>query len=159
MESKYSESQGLKSALLWIVLVGLLFFCIFATLSQVVFNIPVGNNPMPNWGLLTLTAFAFILTFLTLSSRLNLDLDKKFIKIDFRPLGHEEIAWNEVKQVKMARLNLISVGRRYSKDLGHIYNAGASDALSLELKNGRKVLISTRNPEELKKYLKSIKKL
>lgn len=159
MDSQYTESQTLKSALMWIVLSGLLFFSIFATLSQVIFGIPVGNNPMPNWGIIALTAFSFILIFLTISSRLHTTIDTKFIKIYFPPLGGEEIAWKEVKSVKMAKLNLISVGRRYSKDLGHIYNAGGKEALSLELKNGRKVLVSTRNPEQLRTYLKRIKKL
>lgn len=155
----FNESQGLKSPLLYIVLSGLLFFSIFAVLSQVVLGTPVGNNPMPDWGLIAMGLFALFLLFLTLLSKLRTAINTKSLVIDFKPLGREEIPWTEVKKIKMARLNMVSIGRRYSKQLGHVYNAGAKEALSIELKNGRKLLISTRKPEELKKFLKQIKKL
>ncbi len=159
MNQSFQESQNLRSILMWIVLIGLLFFSIFLSLSQLLFKIPVGNNPMPNWAVVCLLLFSILLLLMTALTRLDLSINNEGIKIDFRPLGKEEILWREVKQVSIKPLNMISIGRRYSPKTGHIYNAGADHSLNIELKNGRKVMVSTRQVDSLKVYLKRIKKL
>ncbi len=159
MKDRFKESQNIKSALMWLVLIGLLFFSVFASLSQIVFKIPVGNNPLPNWGLIALNLFSVLLLLLMRLTQLSTVIDRKGIEINFKPLGYEKIAWSEVKKVKLSKLKMMSMGRRYSKELGHVYNAGAKDALNLELKDGKKIMVSTRQPEALKVYLKQIKKL
>jgi len=159
MEQSFQESQNLRSALMWIVLTGLLFFSIFSTLSQLLFKIPVGNNPMPNWALICLLLFSILLLLMTALTKLQVDVNHEGIKIDFRPLGRETIAWRDVKRVEIRPLSMISVGRRYSPKTGHIYNAGADHSLNIELKNGRKLMVSTRQKEALEVYLKRIKKL
>lgn len=155
----YYEVQSLRNWLLWIILIGLLIFFTFATLSQVVFGLPIGHKPMPSWALITGVLFTGLLTVVLARTQLILELKSDQVIMRFGPLGQIESTWKAVKKAKLIPLPRIGYGKRQHPKFGTVYNAGAKFGLFLEFKNGDKVLISTRKKKQLEEFLRQIKKL
>lgn len=156
---RYSENIGIRNWLLWIVLIVLLLFFAFASVAQVLMKMPVGDNPLPNWALITGTIFIAFITVLMAQTRLNLELSEEEVFINFGPLGRHQLQWNEVKKVQVARPPISGIGKRQNGPNEIIYNVGSRQSLCLSLKKGTKIWVSTRDAENLKTYLKAIKKL
>lgn len=156
---RYYEVQSLRNWLLWIILIGLLLFFTFASLSQIVFGLAIGSNPMPNWALIVGVIFTAVLTVALARTQLILDLDSEQFHLTFGPLGALSLKWNEIKSLKIIKLPRLGYGKRQHQKYGTVYNAGAKEGLLLELKNGAKILISTRRKKELQEFLRLIKKL
>ena len=155
----YTEIQMIRNWLLWIILFALLLFFTFASVSQLVFGIPMGENPMPSWALIAGTLFIAFITVVMAKTQLILSIDSKSLSIRFGALGQMERNWSEVSKVKIIKMPLAGVGKKNHPQYGELYNAGGKQGLLIEFKDQSKVLVSTRQAEKLKAYLKQIKKL
>lgn len=158
MNKEYHEIQTLRNWFLWLILVGLLLFFVFASLSQIMLGITIGNNGLPNWALLTGVLFTALLVVILARTQLILDCNSQGFKMSFGPLGFEEKSWKEIKTAKVIPMPRVSYGRRHHSKYGTIYNAGAKHGLWLNFRDGGNILISTRQNEELSQFLKAIKK-
>ncbi len=159
MNKSYHEIQALKNWLLWIVLIGLLFFFTIASVSQILLGMPIGDNPLPSWALISGVLFSALFTVIMARTQLILDLDSTQFRMTFGPLGQLECNWKEIKKVSIINMPRSGYGKRQHSKYGTIYNAGGKHGMFLELKNGEKLLISTRKNSELSEFLRSIKKL
>ncbi len=155
----YTEIQMIRNWLLWIILIALLLFFTFATVSQLIFGIPMGENPMPSWALIAGTLFIAFITVVMARTQLMINIDTKTLIIQFGALGRMERNWSEVSKVKIINMPIAGVGKRRHPKYGDLYNAGGKQGLLIEFKDQNKVLVSTRQAEKLKAYLKQIKKL
>lgn len=155
----YYEVQSLRNWLLWIILIGLLFFFTFASVAQVLLGINVGNNPLPGWALITGMIFSALFTVILARTQLILELDAEKFLMSFGALGRIEMKWPEIKKVQIIHLPRVGYGKRQHSKYGTVYNAGAKTGLFIELKNGEKILVSSRRKKELEEFLRAIKKL
>lgn len=158
MNKEYYEIQTLRNWFLWLILVGLLLFFVFASLSQLLLGLKIGANGLPNWALITGVLFTALLIVILSRTQLILDLNSSHFKMSFGPLGLEEKKWKEVKTAKVISMPRVSYGRRQHSKYGTIYNAGAKHGLWLSFRDGSNILVSTRQNEELQQFLKAIKK-
>lgn len=158
MNKEFYEIQTLRNWFLWLVLIGLLLFFVFASLSQMILGLKIGDQGLPNWTLITGVLFTALLTVVLARTQLILDLNASRFKMTFGPLGLEEKDWKEVKSVQIITMPKVSYGRRNHPKYGTIYNAGSKHGLWLVLHNGSNILVSTRQNEALGQFLQAIKK-
>ena len=75
-------------------------------------------------------------------------------------LTEQTILWDEVASVTLRKYNSLKEyggwGLRYSFKKGRAVNIKGKTGLQLELKNGKKLLIGTQKPEELKQVLQEL---
>lgn len=155
----YSETQSFRQWWLWLLLLTLLVFFIYAVIQQIFLGQSVGDNPMSNWGLglSTFLVFAFIITMAYM--QLKTSITKEHIMLSFGPFGNHKYKWADIRKVSVIQYGFVGYGFRKSTKYGTVFNIGGTKGLQIEFKNNSKVLVGCQKPEELKRFLKSIKKL
>ena len=89
---------------------------------------------------------------------LKTNIDESGIKIEMRILIRfgRIIKWDEIASVKVDKYRPILEFGGWGYRIGWkgvAYNCSGNDGLIIILKNGRKVVVGTQKPDELKKYL------
>lgn len=156
---EYTEVQGFRQWWLWVLLLGLLLFFLYAFLQQVFLGKPVGDNPMNNWALGFTIVFMFALILSLGLLQLRTHISKETITIRFGPFGTHQFAWNQIRKARIIHYGFVGYGYRITKNHGTVYNTGGNRGLELVLKNGDKITIGTQRPEQLKQFLKALGKL
>ena len=159
----FTEKQKFRQIWLIILLIGITGVMVWGFIQQIFLGIPFGNNPAPNWMmyllvLLPLSIFGFFFS-LTLHTR----VDKNGISFRFFPIHRKDrfIKWESVRQVYVRKYKPIAEyggwGFRRGKS-GFAYNTAGNLGLQILLVDGKKILIGTRKPDELKMSLKKLGK-
>jgi len=154
--AEYKEIQKFNSPLIWII-VGI------AALGGIVaLSLPAGQNDeltlMPK---LFIISALIIVILMFLYGYLKTAIDDSGIKIEMRILFRfgRTILWDDIQTIKVDKYRPIlefgGWGYRIAWK-GVAYNCRGNDGLIIRLKNGRKVVIGTQKPDELKKYLLDI---
>ena len=87
--------------------------------------------------------------------RLKTEINEQGITMHFRPFTKRQIAWQEIENAKVLDYGFVGGwGIRLWTNYGTVYNTKGSKGLALELKDGKKLLIGTQNPEKLEEVLK-----
>lgn len=95
--------------------------------------------------------------------KVKTSISKESIQVKIVPfnLTNQTILWNETKKVEVVEYSAIKEyggwGYRRSKT-GKAINPSGKFGLKIYFKDGTHLLIGTRKPDELKEFLKSIKK-
>ena len=126
--------------------------------QQIILGIPFGNNPAPD-GTLVLLMFAPIILFgFVLSLTLHTRIDRHSIVYRFAPIHRKErlIKWEAVKKIYVRKYKPIAEyggwGFRLGRS-GRAFNTSGNMGLQLVLNDGKKILIGTQEPEELKRII------
>ena len=156
----YSETQRPRQSWLFLIigLIALLGWALFV--QQIVRGKPVGDDPMPDWGVWLLTALlgvalpAFFFWF-----RLETTVFDDRLEIRMAPLSHrvfrpEEIAGAAARTYRPLR----EYGGWGIRGFGsnRAYNVKGDQGVQLILTNGNRILIGTQRPQELEKAIQSI---
>lgn len=162
MASEYfTETQRFRQLWIWALLTGLLVLFIWAFVQQIILGIPWGNNPASDTGLILFCLIPLGIVVLFLIARLETRIDRMGISYRFLPFHRKWrlIEWSTVGRAYIRKYNSIAEfggwGIRFGLKGGKAYNVSGNHGLQLELKNGKKLLIGTRKPEELSKHLPS----
>jgi hypothetical protein len=101
--------------------------------------------------LLPLIAIGAVLTFLFVRLRLDVRVDDEQLRIDMPPFVHRTVPLHEIREWHMTSARLLfepdvgySVGRHK-----HSYRLGSRSALDITLRDGSRVVLGTRRPEDL----------
>jgi hypothetical protein len=96
-------------------------------------------------------AIGAVLTFLFVRLRLDVRVDDEQLRIDMPPLAHRTVPLHEILDFHVTSARLLfepdagySVGRRRSS-----YRLGSRSALDITLRDGSRVVLGTRRPEDL----------
>lgn len=154
METRvYYESQRFSQWWIWTILGGIFAFIVYSTISQLVFNQPVGTNPPSNTGAVVLLLFYSVFLFFFWRIRLTTQMSSGRIHLSFWPFLSKEKNFSELERFEIIdRGFVLSHGIRISK-YGWVYTIKGPHLVRLFFKDGKNWNIGTSKPKEIENYL------
>jgi hypothetical protein len=154
----FEEKQRMNQWFIWVVLLLLNGITAVAVYVQIIEKHPVGNNPMSNVGLIILSVLMVAFTAFILSVRLEIQIDSDHIAFKLSPfhvktriIKHDELQSIAVRKYKP----ILEYGgwglRGFGKNVA--YNISGNQGIQLELKNGKRILLGTQNPDAAREAL------
>lgn len=145
---QYKESQSFLTK--WLIVLFLVFFCIEFYDLYTEYSIVKSINIGVSFWIILIVIIAFVLM------RLQTNIDHEGISIRFIPFViRKKILWTEIEEVYLTEYTLSDFGgwgyRVGSK--GTAYTTKGKYGVQLVLKNGKRLLIGTQNPEDVKQVL------
>lgn len=152
----FSETQRFdrKAWWLWIPLSGLLGVSLFGIWLQIFQNIPFGNHPTSDMGLILFLFFVILLIMLFALLRMDTKLDQNSLFIRYFPFYKLHIPVKDIKHVEFIRYRFIGYGIRTFTQYGTAYNVSGNIGCQISLEDGRRYLIGTQNKEAFEAALK-----
>lgn len=156
MKPTFTEIQRFTQWWIWLIFIAIVSFTGYGVYKQLILKEAFGNNPMSNIGLLIFSGFIMVIIALFLVMRLKTEINEKGIAMHFRPFTKKQIAWEEITKAEVLDYGFVGGwGIRLWTNYGTVYNTKGSKGLALELKDGKKLLIGTQNPEALEEVLRT----
>ena len=151
---KYQEEQSFNQPWLIVLLLLIMLIPVVGIIYQVELGKQFGTNPVSDVGLfIMLIAFSLpllLLRFIKLDTR----IDPHGIYYRFSPFSGKKLTWEEIETAEVLDYGFIGGwGIRLPTKYGTAYNVRGRKGLALILKNGKKILIGTQNPEKLRAHL------
>lgn len=151
----FTEEQKMHQWWVQLIVYALTGLAVYATLQQLVYKVPFGQNPAPDAVLIGLDIFVILLWFLFRGMKLTTEIDQHGIRVKFFPFhSHfKTYSWDEIKTVEVSVYKPLweygGWGIRYGFK-GMAYNMEGNMGLKIAFKNRKHLLIGTQKPEELK---------
>jgi hypothetical protein len=150
----FEEEQPFRKLPLIIVVVSLTAVSWYAFISQVIYKRPLGSHPMPDVGMWIIWAvFGIGFPILFLSLRLTTEVGQDGILVGFPPFSRRRIPLEEIQSYEVREYSALKEyggwGVRHSLKYGTAYSASGNRGVQLVLKNGKRVLIGSQEPEQL----------
>lgn len=155
----YKETQSFRQWYIWIILIGINGLWVFGIYRQVIQGIPFGNNPVSNNGLLLIAFLTVAFSLFFGNIKLTTIVKEDGIYVQFFPLqlSLKKYAFSELAHIYIRKYSGLKEyggwGYRFGINGGMAYTASGSDGLQLVTIDGKKLLIGTQNPDELKEVL------
>lgn len=158
---KYRENLSFNHPILWAILLPLTAYMAYGTVQQLVFDQPFGSNPAPDFLLVVFMLIPLLLLLLLATARLHYRIDDDGIHYRYFPfhLKEHHIAWSEVEELYVRKYKAIPEfggwGMRFNFGGNKAYNVIGDRSMGLEIlrRDKKKVLFSTRNPQQLRQFL------
>jgi hypothetical protein len=158
----YKETQKFDQWWITLLLYGLMGLFAYASVQQLLYNIPFGSKPAPNFALIIgdVLMILFILFFRLLT--LTTHADKDGIRVQFKPFHRNEqvFKWQNIENAELITykplLHYGGWGIRYGL-YGKAYSVTGDQGIMLTLKKGKKVLIGTQNAADFQAVIEDIK--
>ncbi len=156
----YHEVQYFRGNPLWTVLLLLppVFFLGMLAV-QVYTGQPVGDKPMSNVSLLTLTLFVLIPSIWAWRRvKLTLILDDEKISYGWNmPTADlNAVYYRDIKEWKVIKYGFVGYGYRLSIKYGTVHNLSGNKGLQIITKKGEKILVGTHRPEDLAHFISGV---
>ncbi len=161
--SLFQETQKFNQLWIRIPLLCLMAMFIWGLYKQLVLGEPWGSRPATNGGLLLGSSIMAGVTILFLTARLNTEIDETGVYYKFFPFHfkNHRIDWASVEKAFVREYSPLGEfggwGIRFGFGQGRALNVSGNMGLQLHLKNGKKILIGTRKPDELAMVLEHLK--
>ena len=157
MKIQFTEKQKFTQWWFWTVFILPAAIAIYACITQLFFDIPFGNNPMSNIGVLLFAICSFGVLYFNRYMALLTEINDFGIQMRFVPFVKKDIAWHQLASLKIVNYGFVGYGIRLGSPHGTVYNMKGNIGLALTLKDGTKFVIGTQQPEVLKGVLEKIK--
>jgi hypothetical protein len=159
----YKEDQKFRQWWVWLLMALISGIWIWQLVQQIFMGIPFGDNPAPDFVVILIGLFPVfgILLFQVLT--LETIIDDEGVHYRFRPFQRKskiikpaDIARFEVKKYNPV-FDYGGWGVRYSASgKGRAYNVSGNQGVLFELKNGKKFMLGTQNPESIRSALNKL---
>ncbi|MCU0369806.1 MAG: hypothetical protein MUC31_00165 [Bacteroidales bacterium] len=161
----FKEEQKFRQPWIWMIVVLLSGLWIWQLVQQIFMGIPFGDNPAPDlfiilMGLFPLAAF-LLFRFLTLETL----IDHEGVHYRFKPFQRKfrNIIPGEISRFEVKKYSPIKDyggwGVRYgSAKNGRAYNVSGNKGVLFELKNGKRFMLGTQNPESIRSAMDKLMK-
>ncbi|TSJ48162.1 hypothetical protein [Fluviicola chungangensis] len=157
---RFSETQKFRQWWLWFLFAGIKGIMGFFIVTQVFFGTPLGNSMVDNAMLLIGFLFMLILSFLFFIMKLETRISDAGIAVRFYPiqLKFRNYRWEDLDEVYLREYAPLAEyggwGIRYSlAGKGKALNVSGRMGLQLVFKNGKRLLIGTKKPEDIMQVL------
>jgi uncharacterized membrane protein (DUF485 family) len=153
----FTEHQKVRQFWIWLVVIAISLLFIILFVLQIGFNVQLGNHPAPDWALWILLMLPVGLWYILMSFRLTTEIYSDRIRYILRPFmtNYHEISKDKILKIEVVKYEPMQeytgwgyrfgIKRKNSRALTVSGNMG----LSIEMKNGRHLLLGTGMPEEL----------
>lgn len=162
-ESLFSESQRFKQWWLWLILLGVNILFMYGIYQQVILGKPFGDNPGSNGMLISTFLITVFTTVFIGVIRLDTEIKSEGVYVRFFPvqIKFRFFPWNSITKSYIRYYNAIAEYGGWGFRIGifgrgRAFNISGNMGLQLEFDNNKKLLIGTRNAEELQKVLISL---
>lgn len=164
-EIEFKEIQKFRQW--WLILILFIILLTFnsALISQLIYNIPFGTNPVNNSGLIILAIIISLFCGFIFIIKLETKINQEGIYVRFYPfhLKFKFFKWQEIDNAFIREYSPITEyggwGLRISlSGNGKAYNTSGNKGLQIVFKNGNKLLIGTNKQEELNLVVKQLNK-
>ncbi len=161
----FTETQCFKIKWAWAAIIAINGLFIYAIVQQVFLGKPFGSKPAPDYALITVEIFLAMLLLFIISIRLKTTYTEETITYRFYPLQFKTttIYWHELSDAYIREYNSLleygGWGIRYgSTKNGNAINTSEScnKGLQLQFKNGKRLLLGTKNPEALQQVINEV---
>ena len=156
----YREVQRVQATWPWVVVISLAGLIWYATIAQVLLHRPFGSSPLPDAPLVIFwLIFGIGLPALLLFGRLITEVRGDGIYIRYVPFhrSFRRIAFKDLKRCEVRTYRpLVEYGGwgiRFGLK-GKAYNVSGNRGVQLELTNGKRLLIGSQRPEDLRQAIK-----
>src|SRR5699024_1233115 len=161
----YYEIQRFHQVWLWILVLLLAVFMWYITIKQIIFGVPMGDNPAPNL-LLVIYWLAFGIVFpvfMLWMCRLIIEVRSNGVYIRFAPFhkSNTSFLFKDIISYKPVVYNShSSIGGwwiRFNAKVETAYNISGKQRVEMQLRNNT-VVVGTKDSNELKKAMDSVQK-
>lgn len=152
---EFYETQRFRQWWMWLPLIGVNAIFLWGCVQQLLLQKPFGDKPAGNTELIFETAVILLITtvlfFIRLRTYINVDgVYVRFFPLQFRAKFYD---WNNIQAAYVRKYNPMTEfggwGLKVRMNAGKVYSMSGNRGLQLVLMNGKKVLIGTRQPEQL----------
>jgi hypothetical protein len=161
----FKEEQKFTQVWIWMILLAASGIWIWQLVQQVFMGIPFGNNPSSDLGVILTGLFPVLTVILFRWLTLETIINEDGVQYLFRPfqrkprvMKSEDILSFKVKKYSPLKdyggwgIRLGSFGR------GKAYNVSGNQGVLFELKNGKKFMLGTQKPSEIRSALERLMK-
>jgi len=163
MENKtfFHEKQKFTQWWLWSILVVPFVYFVLESIFPILFKFnnseeysSVSKGISGEYWIILVIMTIVLLFFWRSAMITKINQEKVFIKhlLFFK----KEFLWNDIQSAEIVKYPFVGYGIRISLDHGTVYNVKGNMGLLLKLNDGRKRLIGTQKPEELRKVVTEI---
>lgn len=164
----FYERQRFRQWWVWLILMGVMgvnviFFV--GIIQQIGFNKPFGSNPMSDAGLMISTIVLFLITVFLLSGSLQTYINDEGVFVKYPPfqVRYKFYDWNTIHSSYVRKYSPLREyggwGVRIGFGATKAYTMSGNMGLQLVLKNGKRILIGTNQPDHLKTVLMKLDKM
>jgi hypothetical protein len=157
-ESLFVENQRFNQIWLWALVLAVDFVAIFYLFLPLILN---KHTPGENFfGALLLVLISLIITTLLYAWRLETNMNSNGIYIKLFPFHrkYRTYKWDEISQISLREYNPLleygGWGYRATIGNGVAYNIRGNQGIQIVTKDGKKILIGTQKPDDVKEVLK-----
>ena len=153
----YQENQHFTQWWMWGIILLPLGIALKGCYNQFVLDVPFGNKPMSDGGLLLFLVFSLCFAYFFYLNELRTQLTEEGVAVQFYPYTSRSVRWNEVDRCEIIPYDFVGGwGIRLFTKYGTVYNVCGGKGLFIQLKNKTKFLIGTQRPEELKEVIEQL---
>lgn len=153
MKNYFQEKQSFTQWWLWVLLFSIAALLMGRLLQGYFFE---AQPPEDMIQLLLLWVFMIVLIVFFRFTTLKTKLTEQGIELDYGPFIYRKFGWEDIEAAQVVDYGFVGGwGMRYSFSYGWVYNVKGSKGLALKFKNGRKRLIGTQRPEELREAVQA----
>lgn len=162
-EFLFHERQRFDAWWIWLILIGINVMTWYALWSQIYLKQPIGDNEMSDFGLILVASLLLAITLFMRLISLETSITNEGIDIRFFPLifRKRHFSWNSIKHAHVRTYAPIREyggwGLRYGwSGRGKAYNVSGNQGLQIEFMDGKKLLIGTKKPTELREVIQKM---
>jgi len=161
----YKEEQKFRQLWIWLLILFLSGIWIWQLVQQVFMGKPFGNNPSSDLGIILTGLFPVLTIILFRLLTLETIINNTGVFYRFKPfqrkpkeIKQEDIVSFEVKKYSPLKdyggwgIRLGSMGK------GKAYNVSGNQGVLFDLKNGKKFMLGTQKPSEIRSALERLMK-
>ena len=161
----YKEEQRFRQIWIWILLLLLCGVWIWQLVQQIFMGIPFGDNPAPDFVVVLIGLFPLFAIILFRVLTLETIIDETGVYYRFRPFQRKPriIKKDDIQRFEVKKYNPVmdygGWGIRYGMTKkGNAYNVSGNQGVLFELKNGKRFMLGTQNPESIRSALEKMMK-
>lgn len=158
MQMKTIEIQRFRNPWLWafLMLVNLIF--LYFGLRQVIWDLPFGDHPAPDWLLPFILAIPFSILLLFAFSSLRTSYTDKEVEMRFFPFLTKQFRFADIQEMEIITYSPFfdygGWGIRWNLD-GWAYIVCGNKGIRLKMKDGKSYLIGIQDPGHYKELLEN----
>lgn len=161
---EFYEVQRFRQWWMWLIMIGVNAIFLWGCVQQLILKQPWGDKPMSDTGLIILTVIMLLLNVAMLGTKLHTYINSEGVYIKFFPFHfrYKFYDWNNIQTAYVRKYSPFKsggYGLKVSMDGTKYYSMSGNMGLQLVLMNGRKVLIGTKQPEQLSDILTKLGKM
>lgn len=159
----FVEKQKFRQKWVIIIIAITTAVALWGFIQQLILDKPFGNNPASDSALILLLLFPILISIFFIFLTLHTRIDRNGVTYRFAPIHRKErlIKWSSIKVAYVRKYKPIAEyggwGFRKGRS-GRAYNTSGNMGLQLQLSDGKRVLLGTQNPKDLKSALDKLGK-